>query len=822
MSPASLQAPKPKADDRAGDGKLVAPRVAPPLTSWPSFDSPSPGGGGGFSFSRYLAAVQRYKWLMALVVLIAIGVGFFLARRIRPDYSIHATLWIAPETRRDNTGGPIRGDEVVHPAAWPELLTSFAILDRVARRLMLYLAPTDPRDAGLFAGAQADDRVRPGMYSLRVDTSGRRYILSAVKGPRLEAGLTADSIGRSIGLRWQASPEALGYGRTIDFSVVSPRAAALALRSRLTASLPVGSNLLRVTLVGTDPKELATTTDAIVNEFLAEAASLKKRNLVEVSQTLKQQLDIADRDLHDAESQLERFRVSTITLPSETRAASDAAATDRAGATPVVANPLTQGFFADQASYETARRERIEVERTYAGIRDGSIDPSALNALTAVRTRAPELQNTLKDLTDRQLQLAAAQRRYTDANPIVVDLLQQITALRERTIPRRLEQLLTQLRLAENDLAGQVATTARALRDVPVRSTEETRLRRNVATRENLFNRIKARYEEAQLAEVSAVPDVSVLDTPVPPESPNSNRRPYVLILATLIGVGAAAVLAFVLDRFDPRFRYPEQASEELGLEILGAIPSARPDDINNPQDGMQLVEAFRSVRLNVAQAADSSGRVIVTVTSPNAGDGKSLIAANMAQSFAQAGYRTLLVDGDIRRGELDKRFSVDRSPGLLDYLNGTSALEDMIHETSTDNLSLITRGTPHVRGPELLVSPVMPDLMMELQRRYEAVVVDSPPLGAGIDPFVLGSATGNVLLVLRAGESNRKLAQAKLKLLTRLPVKLLGVVLNNVRMGGDFQYFAYTYSDLKEESKLPVLESQLTDFARRSGLMDR
>jgi polysaccharide biosynthesis transport protein len=117
-------------------------------------------------------------------------------------------------------------------------------------------------------------------------------------------------------------------------------------------------------------------------------------------------------------------------------------------------------------------------------------------------------------------------------------------------------------------------------------------------------------------------------------------------------------------------------------------------------------------------------------------------------------------------------------------------------------------------------MSPVVPNLMTELQRRFETVIIDCSPLGAGIDPFVLGAATGNVLLVLRAGESNRKLAEAKLKLITRLPIRLLGVVLNDVEMAGDFQYYAYSYSDQSEQTKLPALESQLDEFARRSGLL--
>jgi capsular exopolysaccharide synthesis family protein len=553
---------------------------------------------------------------------------------------------------------------------------------------------------------------------------------------------------------------------------------------------------------------------------------LKKRNLVEVAKTLETQLDVAAKDLHDAENALEAFRVRTITLPSETRAtaapsaAGTGTATRTAGAgEDAVRDPVSESFFTEQVTYDAAHRERLVLERTMAAVREGTLDPSALSTVPSVRTDA-ELQAALRDLADRETKLTAARKEFTDAHPTVRGLAAEVKDLREQTIPKDVDALIAQLKLQEADLQQLVQSTARQLRDVPVRTIEEARLRRAVATSENLYALLKSRSEEANLAEASAVSDVSVLDAPVTPETPTSNRAPFVIALSTLIGVVAAGGLAFLLDRYDPRFRYPEQASEEMGLDIIGAVPAVKPEELRAEPEAMQLVEAFRTIRLGVSQAADPSGRVLVTLSSPNAGDGKSMIAANLAQSFADAGYRTLLIDGDIRRGELDKRFEVPRSPGLLDYVTGAATLEQALHATSNDKLWLLTRGTQQQRGPELLMSPVIPDLMTELQRRFEAVIVDCSPLGAGIDPFILGAATGNMLLVLRAGESNRKLAEAKLKLITRLPIRLLGVVLNDVRMSGDFQYYSYGYSDTKEETKLPALQTQIDEFARRSGLL--
>jgi capsular exopolysaccharide synthesis family protein len=830
-------APRTKAMNPVSTSRVVrdrepasSPTVAPPATprhdkarqrwDWDELYKST----NRISWTRYLAALRRYKWLLVLVVAVAIGVGVLASHLVKPLYVVHSTIWITPDTRQNERAAPIRGDEVMHAAAWQDLLTSFAILDRVARRLVLYVSPASAADSGLFRDFRAGDHVRPGQYDLKIDPRGRLYALSLIGAGRVETGVVGDSVGRTVGFLWAPAASELARGRDVRFDLVSPRTAALGIRGSLTSSLPEGSNLLSVTLTGTNPRRITAIMQALVDEFVAAAADLKKRNLVEVARTLDKQLGVAAKDLNDAETALEAFRVRTITLPSETQAAAPPAPIATTAATPVAAQPVQQdpvstNFFTQQLTYDATHRERVALAHTMAAIQAGTLDASALNSIPAARTD-PELQTDLRNLADGEAKLASARKDFTDAHPTVRSLAASVQELRNKTIPRDVNGLDTQLAMQEGALHEQVQSTARELRDVPVRSIEEQRLRRNVATTENLYALLKTRSAEANLAEESAVSDVSVLDAPVVPETPSSNRAPFVIVLASIIGVAGAAALAFVLDRYDPRFRYPEQASEEMGLDIIGAIPAVKADELHAEPEAMQLVEAFRTLRLSVSQAADPSGRVLVTVSSPNAGDGKSMISANLAQSFAEAGCRTLLVDGDIRRGELDTRFGVPRTPGLLDYVTGAATLEQILHEAGNDKLWLMTRGTQQQRGPELLMSPVLPDLMIELQRRFEVVIVDCSPLGAGIDPFVLGAATGNMMLVLRAGESNRKLAEAKLKLITRLPIRLLGVVLNDVRMAGDFQYYAYSYGGKSEQTKLPAIESQLDEFARRSGLL--
>ena len=185
-------------------------------------------------------------------------------------------------------------------------------------------------------------------------------------------------------------------------------------------------------------------------------------------------------------------------------------------------------------------------------------------------------------------------------------------------------------------------------------------------------------------------------------------------------------------------------------------------------------------------------GPLLVTVTSPGPGDGKSFLSANLALTFADAGHRTLLVDGDVRRGVLHRRFKANRQPGLVDFLLGKAGLDEIVQGTEYPRLAFIGCGTRTQRAPEVLGSPAMTQFIADLRNQYDVILVDSPPLTAGVDPFVLGTVTGALLLVLRTGHSHRDITGAKLEVLDRLPIRLLGAVLNDVPRGAAYGYYAY------------------------------
>ncbi len=757
----------------------------------------------GFQWQRSLAALLRYKWIVVLLTLAGLGVGILGSRFIHPEYEAHATIWISTESNQANRG-PIRSEGLLSAASWPQLLRSFEILEKVALSKSLFLSPANPADSSVFAGFRIDDRVRPGAYELQI-TDANRFVLTTATRQVVDSGLVGDSIGRALGFRWAPSAETMGSARLVQFSVATPRAAAGALNGRIETSLRENSNLLQVSLRGSDPVATAATLNTLIDEFIVTAAELKKRNLAEMARALSEQLEYAYLELKTAEIALENFRVTTITKPSEGMAVS--------GGLELTRDPVFASFFQQRVDLDNVRRDRESLERALASVQRGEGTYNVFWAIPAVQAYGQELRTALTEYATRESALRAALTKWTEDHPDVQTARREVETLRAVTIPPLITSLIAQLRERETDLDSRLASSSRELQAIPARTIEELRLRRNVSVRDNLYTMLKNRFEEARLADASSVPDVSVLDRAAPPTAPSRNSAPQLILIALVGSLGAAVVLALLLDRLDRRFRYPEQATQELGLSILGAVPALRntASTRNGVEEQSQAVEAFRAIRLTLVNLLRGSRPLQVAISSPGVGDGKSIVSANLALSFAEGGYSTLLIDGDIRRGELHSVFDVQRRPGLIDGIAGTASIDDGLRPTSHPRLTLMPTGTRSRHGPELLMSPALPTLLAKLGTRFQVIIIDTPPLGAGIDPFALGAAAGNMLLVLRSGETDRKMAEAKLQLLDRLPVRILGTVLNDISAKGVYRYYSY----LNEYASTEEIEVEMGSATR-------
>jgi capsular exopolysaccharide synthesis family protein len=241
-------------------------------------------------------------------------------------------------------------------------------------------------------------------------------------------------------------------------------------------------------------------------------------------------------------------------------------------------------------------------------------------------------------------------------------------------------------------------------------------------------------------------------------------------------------------------------------MPIAAAIPRFPKGGVSarSPEQVAHLVESFRTLRMHVRHACEPP--ITLAISSPSPGDGKSFVAANLAMSFADAGFNTVLVDGDTRRGMVHEVFGLGMGSGLTEYLSGRVNFSQVIHMTTHDRLSLVPCGSRQPHSPELLTSAALPRLVAELKNRYDVVVFDTPPLAAGVDAYAIATALNNLLVVLRIGKTERRMAAAKLLLVDRLPISVLGAVLNGVNLKGEFDYYGYAsgygFSDMPVESE--------------------
>jgi capsular exopolysaccharide synthesis family protein len=735
----------------------------------------------GAQIARLISAVKRYKWLLLLCAAIGVTGGFLSRRFIAPTYSAEATLWIQVPSDREAARGPIRSGNLLEANGWVDLLRSFTVLDHVVLEQRLYLSGHFDQETRM--GFALAERFRPGKYQLTTDETGKHYELRDGSGLMIETGTVGDSIGRALGFRW--APK-LASDHTYDFIVTTPREAARSLNTRLQTTIRQTQrqeeNFIRLSLEGGDPYAVSAVINAVADRFVAVGAELKRSQLSELVGILETQRLYAEKNLRDAEIALEGFRVQTITLPSD----------DASPVSPGLEqtqDPVMSNFFEMKIQREQLRRDTETIERALAA-------PSgAADALAAVprTSQSPELLAALDSLTAKRAQLRALQQQYTSEHPIVQRLKQSIDNEERVTIPRLGTALLGQMATRASILDGWIGSASVDLQKIPPRMIEEARLRRHVEIAERLHTNLRERFEEARLATVTTIPDVRVLDRATPADSPAGSGGMKFIAMGLFGGIAVGIALAILLDRFDPRVRYPDQVTRQLGLPIIGALPHVKTD--RNSARGnstVQALEALREIRLNLAHSLAGQHPLMLAITSPGSGDGKTFISCNLALACTNAGQRTLLIDGDTRRGELHRLLGVQRTPGLTDFLRGDTPMASVVQSTDHGGLAFIGCGTRTESSPNLLGNSAMAELLSTARRMYDVVLIDCPPLAAGVDPYLLGTLTGNVMLVLRTGRTDRALTEAKLQILDRLPVQLVGAVLNGVQPTGVYRYYSY------------------------------
>ncbi len=192
------------------------------------------------------------------------------------------------------------------------------------------------------------------------------------------------------------------------------------------------------------------------------------------------------------------------------------------------------------------------------------------------------------------------------------------------------------------------------------------------------------------------------------------------------------------------------------------------------------VVEAYKHIRIHLVTALSNAEGNVVTISSPNAGEGKSTTAVNTAITLSQLNKKVLLVDADSRRSTIHKKLKIENELGLMDVITGTSQFEECVKNYSS-YLDILTSGSNHNNPSELYSSQGFDDFINYVSERYDYVIIDTPPVNIVSDALVIAQKCTGLLMIIRANFTNSDSLKKAHNLIKALHINLLGTIINGV-----------------------------------------
>lgn len=309
------------------------------------------------------------------------------------------------------------------------------------------------------------------------------------------------------------------------------------------------------------------------------------------------------------------------------------------------------------------------------------------------------------------------------------------------------------------------------------------------------------------------------------PDTPISPNLPLNLAIGLVFGLFLGVAAAFLRDYFDDSVKSKDVVERVTGVPALGLIPrfdTSGSELVSSTAPTAPAAESFRSLRTSIKFMGVDRDIRVLQVTSPSQGEGKSLIAANLAAVFAQAGDRVVLVGADMRRPRVEDMVGVQLTPGLTSVLIGEVALPQAIRGVDGQpNLSVLPAGHPPPNPSELLSGERAQRLVEVLAQTYDLVILDSPPVLPVSDALVLARMSDSTLLVASANRTSRRALDRCVELLDQVGAPLMGAVLTSLAPGATYGGEPYRYESAlspRHKGKSKSSESLVPVAAPPSG----
>lgn len=616
----------------------------------------------------------------------------------------------------------------------------------------------------------------------------------------------------ALRLRTPLSPEA--QVRVREESAIN-----LFLNNTITIEPIKGSRLVDVGAHSTDSEMAARIANTLIEVYIQQNLEAKLAVSKDAGGWLAQQLEVQQERVAESEAALQAYKEEHQIISLEDRQ-----------------NIVMQKLSQLNTAVNNSRIQRISAETQYKQIEQyldsesAELTSEAIEKLESISLviNNPLIQTLKVELSTLESEYSELLKKFRAKHPNVIAVRSQISSVQDRLdaeIRRIMTSIINEYELAmaqEQQLQAALEDQKREAQELNQKAIAYSILEREVETNKRIYDQLLQRTKETTVTEQLETNNIRIIDQAAIPNYPIAPRKKLNIFLAMVVGSVLGVALAFFFEYLDNSIKTPDDVKFYLSIPFLGFIPKVTsetgtsgqprstggryPDEMIVARDPKSNAsEAYRSLRTNVIFSSIEHGPILL-VTSAGPAEGKSLTVANLGITMAQSGSRTLIIDCDLRKPRMHKIFNIPgTSTGFTDMVAkfGTNGNKITIKRTKIPNLDIIPCGKIPPNPSEMLSSHRVRQLLAALGRKYDKILIDSPPVNVVTDPVILSQIAGGVVLIIKAGEAKRDVVRRASEQLTGVGATIIGGVLNNVDVERDnYYYYSYHYNYYYQEEE--------------------
>lgn len=456
------------------------------------------------------------------------------------------------------------------------------------------------------------------------------------------------------------------------------------------------------------------------------------------------------------------------------------------------------------SQHSKAEAKRKELESIYDDIKTiGLNNYSELATLPLIASNQSYL-TLLGKIQVADQKIVELSKKYGHKHPVMIRAKDERQSLEEeknkeverlvKSIKKELDQNISN----ESNLANLLDKTKNEAMNLNEKFIQYGILKRDVDTNRTLYNSLLKQVKEQNITQQTKSVNIWIVAEAKTPEKPAKPKKLLNVLLGIIVGVFGGIGLAFFIEYLDNTVKNPADAENRLGLTVLGVVELFRKKGIAvyealDKEPMSSFAECYKTIRSAVLLSSADHPPKSILVTSMSPQEGKTTTSINLAMAIAQADYKVVLIDADLRRPSIHKNLGITNQKGLSSYLAGASDM-DIIAKYPMKSLSIIPSGPIPPNPSELLGSKRMKDLLAVLRNEFDFIIIDSAPVMGATDALILSNLTHGTMIVAKAGETTYDILTAGLKALTDIKAHILGMVINGVDFSKTYYQRYYGY----------------------------